>query len=134
MFKKMLKNERGLTLIELLAVVVILGIIAAIAVPSIGGIINNSKEDAKISDAIQIINAAKIAKASEEGTVFKHKAPATGAVSGEVYLESYLDSATETGYTVTYEDNQYSISSHPGVAAADQTTTATEKQLKDALN
>ncbi len=32
----LLKNQKGLTLVELLAVIVILGIIAAIAVPSIG--------------------------------------------------------------------------------------------------
>lgn len=60
MFKKMLKNEKGLTLIELLAVIVILGIIAAIAVPSIGGIIQKSREDAVKADALQILNAAKI--------------------------------------------------------------------------
>jgi type IV pilus assembly protein PilA len=60
MFKKMLKNEKGLTLIELLAVIVILGIIAAIAIPSIGGIIQKSKEDAVKADAMQVINAAKL--------------------------------------------------------------------------
>lgn len=60
MLKRMLKNERGLTLIELLAVVVILGIISAIAVPSIGGLIDNTKKDAHVANATQMINAAKI--------------------------------------------------------------------------
>ena len=58
--KKRLKNQKGLTLIELLAVIVILGIIAAIAVPSISGIIEKSKNDAAIAEAIQIINSAKL--------------------------------------------------------------------------
>ncbi|MEF3303762.1 type II secretion system protein [Paenibacillus sp. GYB003] len=39
-------NEKGLTLVELLAVIVILGVIAAIAVPAIGGVIKNSRENA----------------------------------------------------------------------------------------
>ena len=50
--QKRLKNEKGLTLVELLAVVVILGIIAAIAVPSIGNIIENSKYNAVKADAL----------------------------------------------------------------------------------
>lgn len=37
------KNEKGLTLVELLAVLVIVGIIAAIAVPAIGGVMNKAK-------------------------------------------------------------------------------------------
>lgn len=59
-----LKNQKGLTLVELLAVIVILGIIAGIAVPSIGKIIDNSKRDAAIANALQVINATNLAIAS----------------------------------------------------------------------
>lgn len=58
--KKLVKNEKGLTLIELLAVIVILAIIAAIAVPAIGNIIENSRIKAVKADAINILNAANI--------------------------------------------------------------------------
>ncbi|MEK5339938.1 prepilin-type N-terminal cleavage/methylation domain-containing protein [Weizmannia sp. FSL W8-1119] len=58
--RKLLKNQKGLTLIELLAVIVILGIIAAIAIPAIGNVIKNSRFNAIKSDAIQVISAAKL--------------------------------------------------------------------------
>ena len=63
MFKKWMekskKDQRGLTLVELLAVVVILAIVAAIAFVLIGNVIDNSKQDAHVSNAQQIISAAK---------------------------------------------------------------------------
>lgn len=68
MLKKLFKNEKGLTLIELLAVIVILGIIAAIAVPSIGGIIEKTRQDAQKAEAIQIISSAKMHMASNAFT------------------------------------------------------------------
>jgi len=60
-FKKQINNEKGLTLIELLAVIVILAIIAAIAVPAIGKVISNSQDKALLADASNILAGAKIA-------------------------------------------------------------------------
>lgn len=65
--KSLKKDERGLTLVELLAVVVILAIVAAIAFVSIGNVIDNSKKDAHIANAQQIIAAAKLHEASTDG-------------------------------------------------------------------
>lgn len=58
--KKRIKNEKGLSLVELLAVIVILAIIAAIAIPAIGNIIKNTEYKAVKSDALSVINAASI--------------------------------------------------------------------------
>ena len=55
-----LKEQKGLTLIELLAVIVILAIIAAIAIPAIGGIIENSRVGAMKSDNLNAISAAEL--------------------------------------------------------------------------
>jgi type IV pilus assembly protein PilA len=67
--KRYLKNQRGLTLIELLATIVILGIISAIAVPAIGGLIQNSKKDVTVANAQQMVNSAKLYIASHSITV-----------------------------------------------------------------
>ncbi|MGO1058951.1 prepilin-type N-terminal cleavage/methylation domain-containing protein [Planococcus sp. FY231025] len=58
--QKKLKNEKGMTLIELLAVIVIIAIIAAIAIPAIGNIIENSRVGAIKSDAQNVLSAATI--------------------------------------------------------------------------
>jgi type IV pilus assembly protein PilA len=108
-FKKRLKNQRGLTLVELLAVIVILGIIAAIAVPSIGGIIEKSKKDAAVADALQIIGAAKIAHTSNpEQESWDH----SGSTANTTYLKDFLSHVEDDDYTVTYTNNTYSIADH----------------------
>ncbi|ERJ13800.1 type II secretion system protein [Haloplasma contractile] len=52
-------NKKGMTLMELLAVIVILGIVAAIAVPSVGKLIDNSKQRTVVENANTAVSAAR---------------------------------------------------------------------------
>jgi type IV pilus assembly protein PilA len=140
LLKKHLKNEKGLTLIELLVVIVILGIIAAIAVVSIGGIIGKTKEKAQVTEAVQIINAAKLAQSTEG------KYPSTGWTSttaADNPLKEYVSNLKDTTWTVTWtKADGYSITNHQAtpiitggaaVAVDAATTAVTEKALADFL-
>ena len=55
-----MKNKKGFTLVELLAVVLILGILSLIAVPNVISIIDNNKKDIVLSDARKLISQAKL--------------------------------------------------------------------------
>ncbi|PIC58044.1 prepilin-type cleavage/methylation domain-containing protein [Sporosarcina sp. P12(2017)] len=56
----MLTNNKGLTLVELLGVIVILGIISAIAIPSISNIVVNTRIKSEKNNAVLLINAADL--------------------------------------------------------------------------
>jgi type IV pilus assembly protein PilA len=132
LLKKRLKNEKGLTLIELLVVIVILGIIAAIAVVSIGGIVGETEDKAVVTEAVQIINAAKLAHASD-GNI------PTGGYNA-TNLQDYISNVSDTGnWSVTRNaSNEYVIDGH-GVEAIngiDENTAGavTERELTDYLD
>lgn len=64
--RQLLKKEKGVTLVELLAVIIILGIIALIAVPAIAGVIEDSKYNSLKSSAINAIEAAELYKVTND--------------------------------------------------------------------
>lgn len=53
-------NNKGVTLIELLIVIVVIGIIATFAVPAVGDIITNSEKDAVLQDARALADQARL--------------------------------------------------------------------------
>ncbi|MDQ0159815.1 type II secretion system protein [Alkalibacillus salilacus] len=88
MFKRIFKNQKGITLVELLAVIVILGIIALIAVPAIAGVIEDSRYDSVKSTAINVIEAAELYATTND----------VESVGVEQLASSdYIDNSTFTG-------------------------------------
>jgi type IV pilus assembly protein PilA len=132
-----LKEQKGFTLIELLAVIVILGILAAIAVPAIGNVIDKSRNDATVAEAISIIDAARLATLEVPATAVDNlsttgfKVEVTnGAITKITWkydadgtpslkpLSKYLSKVQATDFTVTYTKatNSYVIADHPAAS------------------
>ena len=108
LLNKKLNNEKGMTLIELLAVIVILAIIALIAIPAIGNIISNSKSKAILADATTIISGAKTAFAdgacSSETKCTGEELKDFVEISGTALVAN--DTVTKNadgGYTIVYK-------------------------------
>lgn len=53
-------NNKGVTLVELLIVIVVLGIISAFAIPAVGTIISNAEQSSVANDALMVENAARL--------------------------------------------------------------------------
>ncbi|WBF56084.1 prepilin-type N-terminal cleavage/methylation domain-containing protein [Lysinibacillus sp. JK80] len=129
--KKLLKNEKGLTLVELLAVIVILAIIAAIAVPAIGNIINKSKDRAILAEASNILAGAKIA-------YIDGSCKAEENVCNDTELKPFVDGIKlDSGTKVTYKDEVWSINypkfSNMKTDLKLTSTEVTEEELNKAL-
>ena len=82
---KVLKNEKGLTLIELLAVIVILAIVSAIAIPAIGNIVENSRYNAVKADAVNVLNASNL--------YFTDNASETTVLVSKMISDKYLETS-----------------------------------------
>lgn len=99
---KMFKKEEGFTLVELLAVIVILGIILAIAIPAVGNVISKAQDSADEREVELIISAARV--------YFTTNAIAAGDVSvADLYAGGFLETAQDPDDlqqgTVTKGDN-----------------------------
>ena len=61
----MKNNKKGFTLVELLAVIVILAVVALIGMTAIGPVMSNSRKAALKNDGLELITAAKTAYQAE---------------------------------------------------------------------
>jgi type IV pilus assembly protein PilA len=108
--QKKLNNEKGMTLIELLAVIVIIAIIAAIAIPAIGNIIENSRIDAVKSDALNVLNAAALYE-SQEGAI-----PTAGVGVDALVTMGFLEDKGELASATVFAGPTIVATSNPIVS------------------
>ncbi len=103
-----MKNNKGFTLIEILAVIVILGIIMIIAIPNISKNISDSRKSSYVTSIQKYIEAARqevqtfSIKANKENTAYYIPTHCLGTENGDVspfgdMLESYVVVTYETG-------------------------------------
>lgn len=110
---KMLKKNKGFTLIEIIVVIVILAVLMAVAVPSVMSYINEGKK-AKYETVARgaMVNAqvqlAKVATGenSDTAAAMTKAASLTNEDSGDVQVTSIVPDGTGKNkkYTVTFDD------------------------------
>ncbi|WP_110111493.1 type II secretion system protein [Bacillus sp. CGMCC 1.16541] len=106
--RRLAVNKKGLTLIELLAVLAILGIVAMIAVLAFLPIIEKSKDQAFVANAIAMKEAATFHKRTSEvalNPTIKAKLTYKDLVE-DGYLDHLLDPHTNEEWTIQKDGQQ----------------------------
>lgn len=119
-----MKNNKGFTLVETIAVIIILGVVLSIAVPSITNVVKSTNKNRMISDAETFISEVKEYVESDtigntpndnKYKLVNIKSKLSKSPYGKEYKEnSYVQIVNNNVYTVCLTDGEYKATTEEG--------------------
>lgn len=119
-----MKNNKGFTLVETIAVIIILGVVLSIAVPSITNVVKSTNKNRMVSDAETFISEVKEYVESDTigNTPNDNKYKLVNIKSklskspygGNYNMESSFVIINNNSYTVCLTDNKYEATGEEG--------------------